>query len=189
MPQRRHDAVVQAVVADATNHGKHVPASATPCIGHTTRGNRRNVAHRHRQTLKVGRIPWPGRNPETGGHTCPQMPAVAIRSNESHGQVVAVPWSSSLSARKPAIPYRGDYTTLRIDGQFWWRGRKRSRSINRVCKPAFACKARSPRLGGVPCKTVIDINRPRDGDLEQGRRTGAPKVGEYCVACVLGTGY
>ena len=28
---------------------------------------------------------------------------------------------------------------------------------------------------------MIDINRPRDGDLEQGRRTGAPKVGEYCV--------
>jgi hypothetical protein len=51
---------------------------------------------------------------------------------------------------------------------------KRSRSINRVCKPIFACKARSPRLGGVPCKTVIDIKH-RPFGYAQGRllQTGA----------------
>jgi len=30
-------------------------------------------------------------------------------------------------------------------------------------RPRFAYKALSPRLGGVPCKTMLDIRRPRDG--------------------------
>jgi len=37
----------------------------------------------------------------------------------------------------------------------------RGRSIIRACQPRFANYALSPRLGGGPCKMVLDIRRPR----------------------------